>query len=258
MIQDTDAALMVENPLAGSSSPLFWGSRWIRASHTKWSHLCSSCAHHSGKKRHSGLSQCSSCTSTHLEGGEGKKNLDLYLIEKSYLNNIVLNCCIDCFTFAQGSTIIHTFVIVLVVGAEVGIVVVAQGVSSIPAVVGNKEFVAVELITHSEKAILSIACLSVPVLHRKTRIPWIDFYRNWEYWLSKSSKEFLWFVIKCLTLYPQECICSVFILNYFWLWNVLRMVNMFLLFSIFAKPNRSAILSNTYLQLNPKHTGLPC
>lgn len=69
------------------------------------------------------------------------------------------------FTFAQRSTVIHTFIIVFVAGAEVGVVVVAQGVASVPTVVGKEELVAVELITHSEKAILSVACLSFPVLH---------------------------------------------------------------------------------------------
>lgn len=66
---------------------------------------------------------------------------------------------------------IHTFVIVLVDGAEVCVVVVAQGVSSVPTVVGKEELVAVELITHSEKAILSVTRLSFPVLHWKTHIP---------------------------------------------------------------------------------------
>lgn len=66
---------------------------------------------------------------------------------------------------------IHTFVIILVDGAEVCVVVVAQGVSSVPTVVGKEKLVAVELITHSEKAILSVARLSFPVLHWKTHIP---------------------------------------------------------------------------------------
>lgn len=83
--------------------------------------------------------------------------------------NDYMNCFewISQFTFAEGSTVIHTFVIVFVDGAEVGVVVVAQRVSSIPTVVGKEELVAVELITHSEKAILGIACLSFPVLHWK-------------------------------------------------------------------------------------------
>lgn len=59
---------------------------------------------------------------------------------------------------------IHAFVIVLVTGAEVGVVVVAQRVSSVSTVVGNEELVAVELISHSEKAILGIAGLPFPVL----------------------------------------------------------------------------------------------
>lgn len=62
---------------------------------------------------------------------------------------------------------IHAFVVVLVRGAKVGIVVVAQGVSSIPTVVGKEKLVAVELITHSEETILSIASLPFPVLHWK-------------------------------------------------------------------------------------------
>ena len=65
---------------------------------------------------------------------------------------------------------IHTLVIVLVEGAEVGVVVVAQRVSSVPAVVGNEQLVAVQLITHGEKAIFSVASLSFPVLHWKTHI----------------------------------------------------------------------------------------
>lgn len=72
-----------------------------------------------------------------------------------------------CFTFAQGRTIVHTFVVVLVDCAEVGIVVVAKGVTGITTVVGEEELIAVELVTHSEKTILGIAGLSFPVLHGK-------------------------------------------------------------------------------------------
>lgn len=67
-------------------------------------------------------------------------------------------------TFAQGCTVIHTFVVVPVEGAEVGVVVVAQGVSSISTVVGNEELVAVDLIGYVEEAVLSIALLPLPVL----------------------------------------------------------------------------------------------
>lgn len=62
---------------------------------------------------------------------------------------------------------IHAFVIVLVGGAEVGIIVVAQGVSGISAIVGKEELVAVELISYCEETILSIARLAFPVLHWK-------------------------------------------------------------------------------------------
>lgn len=60
---------------------------------------------------------------------------------------------------------IHAFVIVLVGGAEVGVIVVAQGVSGIPTVVGKEELVAVELISYTEETILGIASLAFPVLH---------------------------------------------------------------------------------------------
>lgn len=70
-------------------------------------------------------------------------------------------------TFAQGGTVIHAFVIVLVGGAEVGVVVVAQRVSGIPTVVGEEKPVAVELISYSEETILGVASLAFPVLHWK-------------------------------------------------------------------------------------------
>lgn len=73
-------------------------------------------------------------------------------------------------TFAKGGTVIHAFVIVLVRGAEVGIIVVAQGVSGIPAVVGKEELVAVELISYSEETILGVASLAFPVLHWKMHL----------------------------------------------------------------------------------------
>lgn len=68
------------------------------------------------------------------------------------------------FTFAQGSAVVHALVVVLVDGAEVGVVVVAQRVPSVPTVVGEEELVAVQLVAHGEKAILSVARLSLPVL----------------------------------------------------------------------------------------------
>lgn len=73
-------------------------------------------------------------------------------------------------TFAQGGTVIHAFVIVLVGRAEVGVIVVAQGVSSIPTVVGKEELVAVELVSYSEETILGIASLAFPVLHWKIHL----------------------------------------------------------------------------------------
>lgn len=61
-------------------------------------------------------------------------------------------------------TVIHALVIVLVLCAEVGVVVVAEGVPSIPGVVGNKEPVAVKLVAQREETILSVARYTLPVL----------------------------------------------------------------------------------------------
>lgn len=59
---------------------------------------------------------------------------------------------------------VHTLVVVLVAGAEVGVVVVAQRVPGVPAVVGDEELVAVELVSQGEEAVLCVAGLSFPVL----------------------------------------------------------------------------------------------
>lgn len=67
-------------------------------------------------------------------------------------------------TFAQGSAVVHTLVVVLVAGAEVGVVVVAQRIPGVAAVVGDEELVAVELVSQGEEAILCVAGLSFPVL----------------------------------------------------------------------------------------------
>lgn len=67
-------------------------------------------------------------------------------------------------TFAQGSAVVHTLVVVLVAGAEVGVVVVAQRIPGVPAVVGDEQLVAVELVSQGEEAILCVAGLSLPVL----------------------------------------------------------------------------------------------
>lgn len=59
---------------------------------------------------------------------------------------------------------VHTLVVVLVAGAEVGVVVVAQRIPGVAAVVGDEELVAVELVSQGEEAILCVAGLSFPVL----------------------------------------------------------------------------------------------
>lgn len=98
--------------------------------------------------------------------GQRKANVELesgrVLFEKEVARSVV--------TFAQGGAVIHAFVVVLVGGAEVGVVVVAQGVPGVPAVVGEEELVAVELVSHSEEAVLGIASLAFPVLRWKTHL----------------------------------------------------------------------------------------
>ena len=71
-------------------------------------------------------------------------------------------------TFAQGGAVVHALVVVLVLGAEVGVVVVAQRVAGVAAVVGQEELVAVELVAQAEVGVLSKASLSLPVLHVET------------------------------------------------------------------------------------------
>lgn len=78
--------------------------------------------------------------------------------------------CGSSLTLAKCSAVIHTLVIVFVLCAEVGVVVIAQGVPSVAAVVGNEELVAVQLIADGEKAVLSVASLSSPILRVRGNI----------------------------------------------------------------------------------------
>ena len=73
-------------------------------------------------------------------------------------------------TFPQGGAVVHALVVVLVLGAEVGVVVVAQRVSGVSAVVGQEELVAVELVAQAEGAVLGVASVSRPVLRRKNTL----------------------------------------------------------------------------------------
>lgn len=59
---------------------------------------------------------------------------------------------------------VHALVVVLVAGAEISVVVVAERVPGVAAVVGDEELVAVELVGQGEEAVLCVAGLSFPVL----------------------------------------------------------------------------------------------
>lgn len=72
-------------------------------------------------------------------------------------------------TFAQLGTVVHTLVVVLVFGTEVGVVVVPQRVlSSVAAVPSDVQPVAVQLIAEGEVLVLSVPDLALPVLHTQT------------------------------------------------------------------------------------------
>lgn len=76
-------------------------------------------------------------------------------------------------TFAQQSTMIHTLVVVLVLGAEGGVVVVPHGVMwDVATEVGQEEAVAVELVAQREVIVLSIADVAVPVLPIRSKRGW--------------------------------------------------------------------------------------
>lgn len=68
------------------------------------------------------------------------------------------------YTLAELGAVVHALVVVFVLGAEVGVVVVAQRVAGVPAVVGDEEPVAVHLVAQREEVVLGVTGLTLPIL----------------------------------------------------------------------------------------------
>lgn len=73
-------------------------------------------------------------------------------------------------TFSELCTLVQAVVVVLVLGAEDGVVMVEEGVlPHIAAVVPQEEAVTVQFIAQCKVAILCVACIALPVLKRRSR-----------------------------------------------------------------------------------------
>lgn len=76
--------------------------------------------------------------------------------------------CLPGLTFSELCTLVQAVVVVLVLGAEDGVVVIEEGVlPHIATVVPQEEAVAVQFIAQCKVAILCVACIALPVLQRK-------------------------------------------------------------------------------------------
>lgn len=78
--------------------------------------------------------------------------------------------CLPGLTFSELCALIQAVVVVLVLGAEDGVVMVEKGVlPHVAAVVPQEEAVAIQFIGQCKVAILCVACIALPVLQRVSR-----------------------------------------------------------------------------------------